>query len=282
MTRSSNSALACRRCRAKGCSRRRLQALDATLPGAAAEEPTLYGVQRLKDAISRASGGTDAVRTLGLCALLLLALAVVNLSDLAILRFGARSQEMAVRIALGANRLQLLKSTASEGALIGIVGAVLGVAVAAAFVVGLQRVGATAWPWVAGIRFASPAGIGAAVALALLIPLVVSATALQLSGSSNIRGLMGAGLRSGGGRLQSAIGRALVVAQVSVATLLLAVAFLFGHSLWRAARVDYGLALDDTLSFAVYPDRPSYPDATAVKRLADNISQQLASEPGLS
>lgn len=77
-------------------------------------------------------------RLLSLAAVVMLLIACANLSALLIGRGVAREREMALRISLGAGRSRLVRQLLTEGLLIGVIGGVLGSALAAVAARGLM------------------------------------------------------------------------------------------------------------------------------------------------
>src|SRR4029453_10023353 len=74
-------------------------------------------------------GGVNAVALLGLV-LLVVVITCVNVANLLLARGIARSRELAVRVAIGATRIWLLRQLMTESALLGALGAVAGLTIA--------------------------------------------------------------------------------------------------------------------------------------------------------
>lgn len=214
------------------------------------------------------------------CALCVLLLVAVNLSNLMLLRAVARSHASAVRAALGASVVRLAAPALGEGLLIGLFGAVGGLLLAAAAAL-LGR----AWlppAWIAP----QAALIGwHAFAFAFIAALAVAVLA-ALFGVWRGRGTASAHELVGGGRVGASVasqrfGRALVIAQASLATLLLASSALLAHSLWKLSRVDLGFDARNVLVFRLNPASALYPDTASVQRFAERLLERLRAEPGV-
>ncbi|ANB16371.1 ADOP family duplicated permease [Dokdonella koreensis] len=214
------------------------------------------------------------------CALCVLLLVTVNLSNLMLMRAVARSHDSAVRAALGASGRQIGLPALAEGLLVGALGATAGLALAA----GALRLG-RAWlppewlPTDAALfgpsvwLFAFAAGLGVAA-------LSAAFGAWRARGAAAVHELV-AGARTGPSRGSNRLGRSLVVAQAALATVLLASAALLSHSLLKLNRVDLGFDAAGVLVFRLNPSPGLYPDAAAVEDFSRRLLDRLRAEPGV-
>jgi predicted permease len=190
---------------------------------------------------------------------MVLLIACVNLANLLVARAVARKQEIAVRLALGATRGRLVRLLVTESLVLALCGGVASLVVALAGtralsainpqetlrVQGLEGgVGAVGFE---GIRLDASALVFAfvvTVLVGLLFGLAPAIGATRTKLVSDLRdGTSGAGRRTGAGR------RALVVAEVALALVLLAGSGLMIRSLGNLLAVNPGFDGHDVLTF---------------------------------
>lgn len=180
------------------------------------------------------------------CAFLLL-IACVNIASLFLARATARQREFATRSALGASRAQLGWLIVWESLFLGVVGAALGLALAAGAVDLVRRMASGVIPRVEDIQVGFPVfGFSALAAVACAV--LVSVGPLLQGGLDRLRG--GLALRQGGasaaaGTIRSR--RRLVVAQLALAIVLVVGAGLLLKSLARLGAVRTGVEDESTV-----------------------------------
>jgi len=172
----------------------------------------------------------------------LLLLACVNIGNLLLLRAAGRTQELAVRRALGAGSADIVQQLSAESAVLGIGGGVLGFGLAQVLLSVFLRLAPAGLPRLDMVRIArAPLAIaGAATVLAvLLFGLLPVVSTVRCDLSSQLR----ADARSGTeGRRLRAVRRALVASQIALALVLLSGAGLLVRSFARLSGLDMGFA----------------------------------------
>jgi predicted permease len=239
-----------------------------------------FGAESMHDALS--AGNRPVLGLFLACAVLVLLIALINLTNLMLLRMLSRAHDAAVRVALGASRWRLRWPALAEGVLIGLLGALLGLGLAAT---GLRLV-ARFMPddWLAhGAVHLAPSTWLLAPGLGLFGALFTTALGIWRgrSGDASMEELREGG-RAGQSMRSGRLGRALVVAQVALAATLLGAAGLFLHTLYDAAHTPLGFDGDGIVTFEMAPVRASYPDIARVRELTGRVLESLRAQPGVA
>lgn len=180
--------------------------------------------------------------TLAAMALILL-IACANVAALMLGQVDARSTEIAVRAALGANRQRLIQQLVIESVLIGVIAGILGAAIAAsAFGVLVASLPLGALAETAGIDWTVFwASVTSALCAAMLVAIVPGVALWRGSTlQSALATTRTAGIGSRGGRLEGG----LVIAQMALAVLLAAGAGLLIRSVANLKAIDPGVATE--------------------------------------
>jgi predicted permease len=170
----------------------------------------------------------------------ILLIVCVNLSNLLLARAATRSKEFALRSALGAGRMRLVRQLLTESLVLAGAGAILGLGVASAITSFLAHQGSIALPLLSDVRVD-----GAALAWTLLVAVVVAALFGVLPGFKVSSGNLHESLKDAGpgmseGRKHDRLRAALVLSEVALACVLLAGAGLLLRSFLRVLDVDLG------------------------------------------
>ena len=167
---------------------------------------------------------------------LVLLVACANVASLLLSRARSRSREMAVRLAIGAGRIRLVRQLLTESLFIGLAGGLLGLAVARLFTVLLNRVEIPSdLPFVLSVQLDQRVLLFSLAASLVSVLLFGLAPAIQTSRADLVRSLKAADADASGKR--RVWGRnLLVVGQVAVSVVLLVVAAM----LYRGFRTELG------------------------------------------
>lgn len=212
---------------------------------------------------------------------LLLLIACVNVANLMLARADARRREIAIRGALGAGRMRLLRQVMLESLVLSTIGGVAGLALAHAFCAGLA-----AWHPVNLPRLAE---IGLDITV-LAFTLAVSLLAGLLCGCAPAwqawRPALGQALQEGPRGSSSGAGRQpvrglSVVAQVALSVVLVLGAGLMLRSLWSILGVDPGIKTDQVLSWRLSLPRARYDTPEKAIGFFDQLREGLSGLPGV-
>jgi putative ABC transport system permease protein len=251
-----------------GVSLERAQArMDQITAGLAAETPRWFAdrvakVEPLHQYVTRGVR-TWMLMLLGAVAFVLL-IACVNLANLMLVRATARARELGIRSALGASRWDLARALLIESLMLSLLGAALGIGVAALGVDVLRSAMPAEVPRIAAI--AVDLRVLAVTALVAIATGMIFGTApvLQFSRVTD-SGVLNQRERAstadtGAQRLRSV----LVVSQVALAVILLVGSGLFLASFARVTSVDLGVNHRDVLTVHIRPlvgQKEAYGDA---------------------
>lgn len=210
----------------------------------------------------------------------LLALVAANLSNLLLLRALVRSQDIAVRSALGADTVRLSLPSFAEGLLVGVLGIFGGLVLAS---LGLSWInGYIPLYWMNSLQGPQlgPPVYAFAILLGAAIPTFSALLAVRRARVRNITQELGAGSRAGWSRGSRLAGRVLLITQVCFASTLLIVALALSRSIFRLSKVNLGLNPGPVLTFTVNPLPSRYPDAAAWQSFLQHLMPRLREIPG--
>jgi putative ABC transport system permease protein len=205
---------------------------------------------------------------------LVLLIACANVANLLLARGEARQREIAVRLALGADRGRIVRQLLTESAVLAVAGGIVGLLLAWIGTKSLLAVNPDAIPRLELVRIDATVGLvtlGIALATGIVFGL---APALQLA-QPELQSSLKEGTRGGSvGTGQQRLGRALVAGEVALAVVVVIGAALLVRSFWTLRNVDPGfdpshvLAIDLSIPSARYD-----PNATTVfyRRLIERV-----------
>jgi predicted permease len=215
---------------------------------------------------------------------LLLLIACVNVSSLLLVRSESRKCEIAVRGALGASRLRLVRQFSTEGLALATVSGLLGLAVAQGAMSGLMGLLSTdamsSMPYLAGLGLNLHVATFAAV-ISLGATILFSLTPIFRLRLAEIRDGLAEGSRGSAGTLWRRFGANLVVVELAVAVVLMVSAGLLGKSLYRLLHVEVGFQPDHLATTAVALSPAAYVKDEQQVEVAKKLVSRLEGLPGV-
>ncbi len=167
-----------------------------------------------------------------------LLIACANVANLLLARFSGRRKEIALRFALGARRMQVVRQLVLEGLLVALAGGALGVLFAQWSIAGLLTLGDNLIPRAAEIAV-DPTALGFTLLLALVTGLVMGLIPAAQAAANDVGDALKESSRGSSGahhRMRSG----LLVAEISLSLVLLIAAGLLLTSFARLQRVSPG------------------------------------------
>jgi putative ABC transport system permease protein len=209
-----------------------------------------------------------------------LLIACVNIANLLLARASGRGREIAVRMALGATRGRVIRQLLTESVLLASIGGALGVLIGQWGVAALISLAPGSAPRLNEVGLDGTV-LAFAVALTLVTGLVFGLVpALQVSRPELTPALREGGRGSAGPAGQRAR-RALIVAEVALALVLLVGSGLFLQTFLRIQSVDLGFNPENVLAGFVVPPQVKYGNAAERLALYDRLLERTSAIPGL-
>jgi predicted permease len=213
---------------------------------------------------------------------LVLLIACANVAGLLLARAVARRKEIALRAAFGANRWRITRQLLTESLLLSLMGGALGLIAALWGVSLLVKAFQDLLPRASEIAIDSGViffTLCLSIVTGLIFGLVPAIRASRVDLNET--------LKDHGGRFGSSPGRqrirrAIVVAEIALALMLLAGAGLLIKSFWRLTSVDPGFQTENLLMLTLTPLNQKYRDRELLISLYDQISTQLTTLPGVT
>ena len=208
-----------------------------------------------------------------------LLIACANVSNLILARFTGRSQEFAVRAALGAGRARILRQALTEGVCLAFAGGAVGVALAAWGTRAALSVMPSALPDIVNVGMNRRVLLVAAAATLVSGLVCAVVPALRATRPNLSQGLQQIG-RGGSSRRRRAQ-HAFLVTQVALTLMLLVGAGLMARSLARVWRVDPGFDPRRVVTFMTGLPVERAGDPEQVRMTVRQIAERLAAVPGV-
>lgn len=219
--------------------------------------------------------------TVLMCAVgLVLMIACINVANLLLARAAARQKEIAVRLAVGASRLRLIRQLLTESLLLAALGGALGLlfaywgkdAVQALMDSGRDTL--TITPQLDFRVLAFTAGLTTLTGILFGLAPALRATRFELTP------MLKEGAGGSGIQVRSRLSKTLIVIQVALSFLLLIGAGLFVRTLSNLTRVDVGFNRANLLIFRVQPRMSGY-EGERLRQVYQQMIERIEAVPGV-
>ncbi|HYK91907.1 MAG TPA: ABC transporter permease [Acidobacteriota bacterium] len=256
-----------------------LNAIAAALEKEYPETNTNWRINT-KPLLERAVGAVKpAIFVLLVSVVFLLLIACANVANLLLARSTSRQKEVALRIALGADRRRLIRQLLTESVLLALAGGTLGLILAYVGVKGLVAICPADVPRIRDVGIDRTV-LGFNFLVSFFTGIIFGLVpALQSSTPDISKALTARGTSQGrrGGRMRNA----LTVAELALAVALLIGAGLLVKSYLKLASVDPGFSSKNLLTFRLSLPATKYSDGMSVVTFYEALLERLQALPGV-
>jgi len=217
--------------------------------------------------------------TFGLAGFVLL-IGCANLANLQLARTAARAREFAVRAALGAGRVRLLRQSLIESVIISLIGGALSLLLA---IWGVGFISRRLFSDLPGAKVTLDFRVfGFALVCSVLTGLIFGTVPAWLASRADVNQALRENVRgSSSGRPHQRLRSALIVGEVAFALILLTGAGLFLRGLQRFANLDPGWRVDGLVTAQISLPRTKYTNDVQRRDFHRRLEERLAILPGV-
>jgi len=209
----------------------------------------------------------------------MLLIGCLNVSNLLVARSAARHREIAIRSALGARRLALIREQLAESMLIALAGGLVGI---------LLSLAGTRWLVAAWRNLPTAESIHVdGVVLAFVCGLVAAATlvagllpALSTTGRASALALQSSS-RTAGSQARTTLRRSLLTVEIAATVVLLIASGLLLRSYWRLRSSNVGCTTDNLLTMGFSLPATQYDTPEKVTAFSEALLDRLHALPGV-
>ncbi len=237
------------------------------------------GIKRLKDAEVAAIRPALLI-FLGVTVLVLL-IACANVANLMLARAAGRRKEFAIRVSLGANKLQILRLLLTESVMLALMGGALGLLLAYWLVDLFVALNPTALPGTGEVKLNGTV-LGFTFALSALTGVVFGLAPALSSFKLNLVEELKDGVKGRQSGRLFRLRELLVVAQVALAVTLLIGAGLLGRTFVSLIKMEAGFNPNNLLVFQLFLPNDKYKDQNQVRAFYRQITGEFKSIPGVA
>jgi putative ABC transport system permease protein len=211
---------------------------------------------------------------------LILLIGCVNVANLLLAKGTSRGREIAVRSALGAGRMRIVRQLLTENSVLALLAGAAGIAIAVVAVGPFAAV-VPEDLWRSGRVEVDSATLTFALLISLATTLFFGLMpALRTTKTDLTDALKEGGRTSSGGTRGRRMSNALVVAQLAGALVLLTGASLLINAVRAMQTLDTGFVPDQVLTSRVLLSRAAYEDEASLRAFYRDVAQNLGSAPG--
>jgi predicted permease len=217
-----------------------------------------------------------------LCAVAcMLLIGCLNVANLLVARSAARQKEIAVRSALGARRITLIREQLMESLMISIAGGLTGVLLSLATTKWLV----STWKNMPSAQSIHPDGVVLALACMLVLSAALLAgllPAIASTGKGAIAALQASSRSVAGSQSRTLLRKTLLTVEIAATVVLLIAAGLLLKSFWRLRTTDVGCATDNVLTMSYGLPLKKYDNPEKMNAFNETLLERVRAIPGVS
>ncbi|HSL53772.1 MAG TPA: ABC transporter permease [Pyrinomonadaceae bacterium] len=204
-----------------------------------------------------------------------------NVANLLLASGASRQKEMAIRTALGASRLRVVRQLFTESLILALVGGVVGLFIAYWGLTAITKLLPADFPRLNEIHMDLRV-LGFTFGASILTGIVFGlAPALQISRSDVQEAMRETGRGASGSRRQSRFRQALIVAEVALSVVLLAGAGLLFRSFLQLQSVNTGFVSQQVLTARLTPSGTNYVNDDDYAKFYNGVIEKVSAIPGV-
>jgi len=216
-----------------------------------------------------------------LCAVAcMLLIGCLNVANLMVARSAARQKEIAIRSALGARRMTLIRVQLMESLLLSIAGGVAGVLLSLAATQWLV----STWKDLPSAQNIHADGVVLAFACALVFASALLAgllPAILSTGKSSVAALQASSRSAAGSQSRTVLRKTLLTVEIATTVVLLIAAGLLLKSFWRLRTIDLGCAIDNVLTMSYSLPAKKYDSSEKKNAFNEALLERVRALPGV-
>ena len=212
---------------------------------------------------------------------LVLLIACANVMNLLLARAVTRQREMAIRVALGAGRLRIVRQLLTESITLALIGGLIAWPLASWGLKVLLALAPQDLPRITAARIDSRTLLFTFVITLLTGILFGLAPALELIKLNANTSLKDSGSEGNRGAVQRRFGNLLIVGEVAIALMLLVGGGLLLRTMWRLQKVDPGFDYHNALAVTLQLSEKKYSDDQKIAAFSQQLLQETSILPGV-
>lgn len=212
---------------------------------------------------------------------LVLLIGCANVTNLLLARAASRQKEIAIRVALGAKRLRIVRQLATESLVLAFLAAVAGWPMAVWGLKALLAIAPSDLPRLDSVTIDNRALLFTLAVTVLTALIFGLAPALQLANTNANETLKAGGTEGSRGAGGQRVGNLLIAGEVALALMLLISGGLLLRTVLQLRQIDPGFDDRNALAVTVQLSEKKYPENQQIARFSRQLEQEISTLPGV-